>query len=329
MKFIFKILSIILPLLLLNLVCSCSVDKIAKSGIEIKRFELDVNNYSKMSELQKNEFKQKYSDIITLLYQEKCRNSNDIDSVISNIPSTAIYKAFYIDVKNRFNSLDTLEMILTEIHNNIIPVFPAYRFPQIKSYITPYNQSVIVTDSTLLIGLNHYLGAHHPMYEYYEPYQRINKTASQIPYNVAEAIVRRNTEKIEKEKTLLEAMIYEGLVAYITKQIIPENADGNIFGYTISQEKWCKTNEKEIWRKLISQDILYSKSKMIHEQMLTPSPFTILISQDSPGAMGRWIGLQIIESYVDNNTIDNVTQLCSDILNAESQTILMKSKYEG
>lgn len=327
MKRIHSILFFCFSLYILCINISCSHSKEPKSLVDIYRFEQLIYNYPSLSKPQKNDFKKEYSDITTLLYQNG--NSDNLDSILLNIPQSAIYKAFSNDVNTKFKNLDTLSTSIAIICDNLSTIFPSFKLPKIKSYITPYNQSIIVTDSTLLIGLNHYLGANHPMYEYFEPYQRANKTPARIPYNIAEALIRNCIDMPAKDKTLLDALIFEGLIAYISTEVMPKVINNNTFGYTIEQETWCKSHEKDIWIAIISQDILYSKSGIIHDKMILPAPFTSLVSQDSPGELGRWIGLQIIKSYVNHNHINSIPQLCNEILKKGGQTILMESQYEG
>lgn len=327
MKLLHSILFFCFSLYTLCINISCSSTKETKPHLDINRFEQLIYNYPSLSDTQKESFKKEYNDITTLLYQNA--NSNNLDSILLNIPQSAIYKAFSNDVNTKFKNLDTLSTSIAIICDNLSTLFPAFKLPKIKSYITPYNQSIILTHSTLLIGLNHYLGASHPMYEYYESYQRVNKIPARIPYNIAEALVRNCVDEPAKDKTLLDALIFEGLIAYITTEVIPKEINNNPFGYTIEQETWCKNHEKNIWIAIISQDMLYSKSGIIHDKMILPAPFTSLVSQESPGELGRWIGLQIIKSYVNHNHIDSIPQLCSEILKKEGQAILMESQYEG
>jgi hypothetical protein len=71
------------------------------------------------------------------------------------------------------------------------------------------------------------------------------------------------------------------------------------------------------------KDLFSSDSQLIHKY-LNDAPFTAPISQDSPGRLGTWIGLQIIESYMQSHPEIDLPTLMRE---SNYQKILQNSGY--
>ena len=310
------------------LLASC-VNGHTNESVKIDRFESDILQFDKLPDGSKSAFIDKYRDVLSILnFSVRADTIADLPGLI---PATPVYKSFSADVEKRFVSLDTIAHDLAVLKTSYETMFPGTVFPGIKTFITPFNQSVIVTDTTLLIGLNHYLGANHPMYGYYEEYQRVNKEPSRIVYDVSEALVRSKFDNgyTGNENTLLSHMLYEGFVLYAVRAMLDSQDKDNVTGYSHEQSEWSFQNESNIWNKMIGDDLLYSKSGVIHSKIIQAAPFVPVISMDCPGRIGCWIGLRIIESYVRNNKDKNMQLIYNDLKTKKSQTIFMESRYDG
>ena len=70
--------------------------------------------------------------------------------------------------------------------------------------------------------------------------------------------------------------------------------------------------------------VLFSTDVMLIKKYMNDAPFTATISQESPGRLGAWIGLRIVDSYMRKNT--NVT--LRDLMNENNyQKMLEQSDY--
>ena len=68
--------------------------------------------------------------------------------------------------------------------------FPDITPPEIYSAVITYNQSIILADTVMLLGLNHYLGCDYEGYKHLDGYRRATKTAAaRLPYDIAESII--------------------------------------------------------------------------------------------------------------------------------------------
>ena len=96
-------------------------------------------------------------------------------------------------------------------------------------------------------------------------------------------------------------MLYEGALLYAMLQTIPEATDREVLGYDTAQMQWAIDNEAQIWRELASRGYLYSVDPMVIDRLIVPAPSTSILTPDSPGRIGRFTGLRIVESYMADN----------------------------
>ena len=109
--------------------------------------------------------------------------------------------------------------------------------------------------------------------------------------------------------------------------IIPFKTDAEKIKYTPEQIEWVKSNEEYIWRYFVDKELLFSTDAKLPGRFINPAPFSKFyleqIDNESPGRVGRYIGWQIVRSYVEKNDIDFV-----QLLNTPAQTIFNKAKYK-
>ena len=75
---------------------------------------------------------------------------------------------------------------------------------------------------------------------------------------------------------------------------------------------------------LMEKKQLFSSDWRLITQMVNPAPFTQGFSQDSPGRLGEYIGLQIVKSYMENNR--NLT-LYDMFAATDAEQLLRDSQY--
>jgi hypothetical protein len=97
-------------------------------------------------------------------------------------------------------------------------------------------------------------------------------------------------------------------------------------GFTKQKYDWSITNEEQVWKYFIENNLLYSTETKLNKRFLEAAPFSkFYLSEDknSPGRIGQWIGLQIIRSFMDNNDVS-----LSDLLIKNEEEIFKNSKYK-
>ena len=121
-------------------------------------------------------------------------------------------------------------------------------------------------------------------------------------------------------------MIYFGKELYMKDLLIPQISDADKIGYTPEQIVWSQENEGYIWRYFVDEKLLYDSDPKLPGRFINPAPFSkfyLEIDNESPGQIGRWIGWQIVRSYMKNNDVS-----LQQLLQTDAKEIFDKSKYK-
>ncbi|MFV0506828.1 MAG: hypothetical protein ACK5L5_09010 [Bacteroidales bacterium] len=205
--------------------------------------------------------------------------------------------------------------------------YPNAQIPEIYTYLSGLNQSIVSAEGLVGIGLDKYLGAN---FEYYKrlngvyAYQWTMMKPSQILPDVM--YTWAITELIDnvQENNVIKEMVRLGKIYYFIDAMMPSYPDSVKIGYSSEQIEFCENNEKQMWSFLIENRILYSNKRLEIKRYNEVGPFTSSFSKESPGKVGAWIGWQIIKSYMENNSLITLPQLMAD---KDLQEIFLKSGY--
>ena len=90
--------------------------------------------------------------------------------------------------------------------------------------------------------------------------------------------------------------------------------------------KWAKENEYFVWTYFIENNILFNPDNNLESRFINDSPFSrfyLEIDNESSEMIGKYIGWQIVKSYMKNND----TSL-KNMLNKSPIDIYNNSKYK-
>ena len=90
--------------------------------------------------------------------------------------------------------------------------------------------------------------------------------------------------------------------------------------------KWANENEYFVWTYFIENNILFNPDNNLINQFINDGPFSrfyLEIDNDSSEMIGKYIGWQIVKSYMTNNDV-SLTQM---LKNSPSE-IYNNSKYK-
>lgn len=238
-------------------------------------------------------------------------------------------KIFTPDIIRRLPSLDSVERVLGKVDRCMQELLP--EFPDVDTYgiVSPFNQSVFIVDSVMLIGLNHYLGYDYEGYSNFDAYKKRTKDVRFLPYDIVEAMVSSSYPYLPSHNaTVLERMMYHGALIYAKMNIVPDASLADALGYTDGQLDWVQRNSREIWNAIIERRLLYSVSLSDADRLLNPAPATMIVHPECPGRVGRYIGYMIVCAYSRNNAGVTLPVLLSPDFYA-SPVSLVKSRYNG
>ena len=260
--------------------------------IEVVRFEKLFYN-SDSADL--NQIKNKYPFFFPDSYP---------DSVWLNRLQDPIQLEIFNEITTQYDSVIFLETGLFKFfkrHKELVDKFTTPKVITVNTDID-YRNKVILADSLLLIGLDNYLGPNHKFYDGIPEYIKEDFTIPGIFSDVAEKYAYANIPRIEFY-TFLDKIIYYGKVLYY-KDFTLDIEDRYKIGYSKVKMKWAKENEYFVWTYFIENNILFNPDNNLESRFINDSPFSrfyLEIDNESSEMIGKYIGWQIVKSYMKNN----------------------------
>ncbi|WP_089262360.1 gliding motility lipoprotein GldB [Maribacter sedimenticola] len=249
------------------------------------------------------------------------------DSVWIAKMNDSLQVELFQEVGNAFNSFEEEEEGLVQLFKHVKYYFPEYTVPKVITVTNDvdYNNRIILTDSILFISLDNYLG---PEHKYYGGFQRyIAKTLDRgfMLSDVASAFTKQVVPR-PRDRTFLARMVYFGKELYLKDKLLPNMEERKRIGYTEEEMDWAYANEEPMWRNFIENEYLYSTENKLNQRFLDPAPFSkfgLELDNESPGRLGRFVGWQIVRSFMENNTVG-----IKQMLTMPAEEIFKKSNYK-
>lgn len=300
--------------------CQKEVKKnIDTSNIEVEfminRFEQDFYDHGGEN---LEELKNKYS----LLFPD-----NTPDSIWKAKVNDKDEQELYRETQKLYSSFSDIESELRSLFQNVTYYNPLFNTPDIITGLSniDYDYRVIYNQELVFISLDVYLGSTHPFYGDFPSYIKQNNVRERIIVDVASAIIDSQIKPLTN-RSFLAKMIHEGKKLYLLELYLPLKSEAVRIGYNNIKYNWALTNEEQVWKYFIENNLLYSTDTKLNKRFLEDAPFSkFYISEDknSPGRIGQWIGMQIVRSFMANNDVS-----LSDLLIKNEEEIFKKSKYK-
>jgi len=249
------------------------------------------------------------------------------DALTQFITDQAVYN-IYERVDAVFSDFSEITKQLEQCFGNYHTMFPNRELPEIYTYVSGFNQSIVVAPDIVGVSLEKYLGPDEKLYNNLYPplpkFQRKLMYPGKIPSDVLWAWISSEFEYQPEQNNLVSKLIFEGRLIYITKMLMPNTHDSIVWGFNERELQFCKDNEKQMFKYLIEQKLLFETNTFRINQFTEPAPFTKDFSKDSPGRAAIWLGYRIIEKYIKNNKNITIEQLMSE---NDYHKILNNSRY--
>ncbi len=240
----------------------------------------------------------------------------------------SLQQELHKETANVFPDLDKEKAEITELFKHLKYYNPYFTTPRVVTATSSvdYRNKVIVTDTIVLISLDTYLGDKHFFYDGIQEYLKANMKSEQIVVDLANTYAEKSVFQPIR-KTLLDEMVYYGKLLAFKERVIPFKTDADNIGYSQAQLDWAKVNQENIWSYFVERELLYSTDNKLPNQFINPAPFSKFylaeIDSDSPGRIGRFVGWEIVKSYLKNNSVS-----FNEMLKTDAETIFNLSKYK-
>ncbi len=304
-------------------------------NISIHRFENDLFSIQADSIPEAlPELQEKYGDFLTVFgYVTNIGDPSDkayphfLQSFISNQTNIDVYRK----IKKEFADINDIEIKINSGFKHFKYYFPKKGIPEIYTFVSGFNNSIVIDSNILAIGLDRYLG---PKCMYYKElgipqYLTKKMVREKIPTDCIYAWGRtefslKGNRNDKVSDNILNNIIYEGKLRYFIKAMLPDEPDELIMGFTSEQLNWCENNEGQMWTYLIENKLLYSTDYLKIRKLTGDAPFTSFFPKESPGQAASWLGYRIVSKYMKNSPKESLPGLMKT---TDYQNILHISKY--
>lgn len=269
--------------------------------VEIRRFDRAAVEYAHAGDSLRSAIEAGYESAIGVL--RSIFGGGDDGGFMQDYADSRAVEVFAPDIEKRLPDLGDAQLRLGALRDGLGRVLPGMRFPsEVYGAVIPFNQSVVVADSIVIVGLNHYLGADYEGYAGFEGYRRNQKELRRMALDVAEALIGVSYPYIGSERsTVLSRLLYEGAVINAIVSADEDLTVADALGYTEDEYRWAQTHERDIWNAVISSDMLYSTDAGVAHRLVAPAPSTPLVNANAPGRIGRYTGYRIVRAYMEKN----------------------------
>jgi hypothetical protein len=287
----------------------------SKNLLKIERFEKvfyesDTGSIDQIKEIYPFFFPSNFSDEIWV------RRLND-----------PIQREIYNEILYQYDDISSLQIQITKFFQNTDKYFDSILKPRLITVNTDvdYRNRIILADSILLIGLDNYLGFDHRFYEGIPNYIKEDLNQQNIISDIASQYAKKLIPSLD-DYTFLDKIIYHGKVLYYKDIILDEVADNYKIGYSQKKINWAIENEYFVWTYFIENEILFDPDNKLNSRFINNAPFSKFYlenDKDSSEMIGKFIGWQIVKSFMKNNKIS-----FKEMIALKPIDIYNKSKYK-
>ena len=285
--------------------------------IEVKRFDKDFFNTDISSF---DVLKEKYPYFIP-------RNGANVDSLWTIKKIDTLEQELLEESLKVFPDFKEQTAELNLLFKHIKYNFPEFETPEVvtSTSMVSYRDKILLQNNILLIAVDTYLGQDHKFYAGIPKYISANLKKEQLVSDVAEVYAKKYIQS-GNQRSLINQMVYFGKQLYLKDMFMPFQSEALRIGYSELELEWSKANESEIWSYFVEKDLLFSTDTALSGRFIAPAPFSkfyLELDSESPGMLGRYIGWQIVRSFMKKNDVSLQT-----LLQMNEEELFKKANYK-
>jgi gliding motility-associated lipoprotein GldB len=317
--------------LLFVLFSSCSHD--SEKDVDVSQINIDVTIERLEQELfgaktkgEVKSFLDKNEQIAQyfLPFPEGTPDSVRVNKVYSLIGNEGLQK-LYQESQQSFGKLTRMEEQLESAFKHIKYYYPEFNAPRVQTIVTGFGRDLLVSDSLVVIGLDYFIGNKASFRPDAPDYILRTFQPEYIVPKIILLLSQQYNQINSQDKSLLSDMIYYGKSYEFTSYVLPGLHDSLLIEYTGEQLIQSDENRDVIWGHFVEQKLLYETSHFKKTRYVDPRPYTAEIGSKAPGAIGRWLGWEIVRAYMREQKATLQQLMKTD----NAQQIFVQSKYKG
>lgn len=270
--------------------------------LEVERLEGELFNTS--STLEVEDFLKNHPDFAQFfLHSDQYPHDSILAKSIFNLIQNPSIDTLYQEAIKAFDNFDQVISDLESAIGRLKTYYPQTQTPKVQTAVTGLYNDMFVTNEHIMIGLDFFIG----------------ENASYKPQQIPDYILKRyNREHLVasimqfissqyilpgKGDAMLVEMIDYGKSFYLLSKIIPCTPESILIGYTDKEWGDIFDNEEIIWANFVQNEWLYETNHSMKQKFLGERPNVYEIGDKCPGRIGRWLGWQIVNSYMEKTGI--------------------------
>jgi hypothetical protein len=323
--------SILLLFLLATLLLACGEGVNVKNvpvEITVQRFDLDLRAAARDT-AQIPALRQSYGSFLEYfsagLIGIGTSKRPEYARLLGDFARSPIVETAYRSVEAVFHDEKILNEALTGGFKHLSYYFPDLFIPRVYSYVSGFNEAVMLTDSVVGVGLDRFLGDTCAIYDQldFPKYQQRSRYPARIPVVCVQSwLASEFLPENNGEGNFLQQMMYEGKLLYVAKKCFPKAADTLVFGFSSGQMAWCEHNEAGMWAHLLENQLLYVDNQFTIRKFTDDAPFTSAFTPEAPGRAVNWLAYRIVEKYMRRSKVS-----FSELMKCDAQVILKEARY--
>lgn len=280
----------------------------ASTDIKIHRYDklldefISLNSFSALQKMNAD-YPQETKFLIEDVLAIGSVSDDNINLRLREYYSDTILRTLYRDALVKYQDVSGMERDFTRAFKRLKRELPHMTVPRVYALFSALNQSVVVGDSILGFSIDKYMGSDYPLYaRFYYSFQCRSMTPERIlPDCMGFYLLSEYPFPWEWHRTLLDQILHRGKIHWVVSQVLDSETLEEEMGYTEAEGEWCRRHRESIWDYLIQSGHLHATDPMLVRAYLQPAEYTYPLGEDSPGEVGVWLGLQIIDEYMAKN----------------------------
>lgn len=291
--------------------------------IEIERLETRLFETKDLKEVLWT--LEEYPEFTEQYLQEKLYdNREELARELLLINQDTSMQELYSEVIKHYPNLTDVEQELENAFKYVRYYFPDFEVPKVYTMVSGFSSDLFISKDMIVIGLDYFLPEDHK----FQPVDLPRYIAKRyqkdfIVPTILVALSQNFNATDPRDQTLLAEMIYYGKAYHFVKTMMPCTPDEYIIGYTEKEISDSYANEELIWSHFIENQLLFETNAFVIRKYTGEAPFTDEISMDAPGRLGRWIGWNIVDDYLFNNSL-SINELMDE---KDADKIFRQSAY--
>ncbi len=273
--------------------------------LEINR--LDRMLFNSTSEQEVDSIITNYQEVFNVYLElEKLPNSRVLSDMLYQRIQDSSVNVFYNQVQSIYKDFKPWENELYHLFQHVKYYYPNFTAPEVNTIFTAFLSplDIIISPKHIIIGLDYFVGPE-AMYVQNDPQYILDRYTPEnlVPMFIGLGISNFYNETNHDDQTLVADMIYYGKAHYFLSKMVHDISDAQNLGFTYDDISYFQDKEKVLWSYFIEHGLLFETNRMENQKYTSERPKTVEIEPDCPGRVGRWIGYEIVKSYMEKNDI--------------------------